>query len=180
MIYKYDIANDKVVSNLWEFITEDLKFNPQYNSNTSAFNFGKYSYLEYDISNIKIDSELYQSEFERIVKSILDEDEFVYVLDWQHQSFVYDPRVDKLHPNVVINDSYEVYEHTVGNQTFYESLPTFYPNGDYFFFVSSKYKWYYLSHPWMKRIWIIGEELQREVDNSKLSDYLVQVGGADR
>ena len=183
MIYRYDIINDKTTEELWKFIKEHLKFRPSYhndNSDLPTFDFREFKYLEYDISKMRFDSRLYQSEFERIVANILDEDEFVYVLDWQHQSFVYDPRIKKLHPNVAITNSGEVYEYTSEGDIFYESLPTFYPNGDYFFFVSSKYKWYYFSHPWKKRIWIIGEEFQNEVRNSKLNDHLVQVGGTSQ
>ena len=40
-------------------------------------------------------------------------------------------------------------------------FPEFYPNGDYYFFIAKDFRWGYLTHPWLKKAWVFGDNLMR-------------------
>ena len=153
--YKYELLEKEINDNLWKRIISDYKFK-------SSFDFGNTTYYEYDIKEANIDN--YNTIMNEIFLSILESDEIIYVLDWKHQGFSLDPRIKKLHPNVsyTINND-EVFVNNVNGNIFFERLPTYYPDGDYYFFLSSKNNWMYFSHPRQKKIWIIGDSLNKEI-----------------
>lgn len=96
--------------------------------------------ITFDISNQNED-DLENDEFEnKILKSFIDcteIDEYIYALDWQHESFWFNPRVG------------------LPDKGWY--IP-FYPDGDYYFFAPKDFRWAYLTHPWEQTISIYGKE----------------------
>ena len=78
----------------------------------------------------------------------------MYALDWQHSGFRYNPRIATLKRSMFIHD--ERYENGGYNAFF----PGFYPDGDYYFFISKDFLWGYLTHPWLRKAWIFGKQLQ--------------------
>ena len=49
-------------------------------------------------------------------------------------------------------------------------FPTFYPDGDYYFFIDDEYKNGYLGHPWRQEVLIFGNKLIEEI--RKIADEL--------
>ena len=105
----------------------------------------------------------------------LGTDEFMYVLDWQHTCFRYNPRIEDRHVYPVfmpderyLGGGYNVY------------FPEFYPNGDYYFFLARDFRWGYLTHPWLHRAWVFGDPL-RELFHDHADELgFVVVGGSRR
>lgn len=84
----------------------------------------------------------------------------MYALDWQHDCFIYNP-CEK------IPLDYWFYD-TERNCNVY--FPSYYPNGDYHFFVSFDWLIGLYGHPWKREIMVVGEELIQEFD--KVQDIL--------
>jgi hypothetical protein len=84
----------------------------------------------------------------------MQNDDFMYVLDWQHTCFRYNPRIKTIieYP-VFIKDNR--YAHGGYNVYF----PDFYPNGDFYFFIAKDFSWGYLTHPILNKVWVFGDNL---------------------
>lgn len=89
----------------------------------------------------------------------------MYSLDWQHTCYEYYPRVKirKENPAFIL-DSED------SNDGYYAYFPEFYPNGDYYLFISRDLSWGYLTDPWRQQIFVYGEQLRKEI--KKKSRYL--------
>jgi hypothetical protein len=74
-----------------------------------------------------------------VLRSCLEPDEYIYALDWQHESFYYSPYLQDVPPRI-----------------------SFYPDGDYYLFLKSDFSFGYLGHPWEHSITIFGEELVQQ------------------
>lgn len=46
-------------------------------------------------------------------------------------------------------------------------FPTYYPNGDYRFFIACDFSCGILGHPWRKELWVFGEKLIEEFRKKK-------------
>ncbi|MDR0916311.1 MAG: DUF2716 domain-containing protein [Oscillospiraceae bacterium] len=111
----------------------------------------------YDISTSRIytnNAEI-NDMIREMLKVCVGDEPYMYALDWNHSSFRYNPRItEKIEYPVWIDgksgsgDGYNVY------------FPTFYPNGDYYFFIARDFSWGYLGHPWLKRIYVYGQKLR--------------------
>lgn len=82
----------------------------------------------------------------------------VYALDWQHSSLLYDPRNPDEQKDFWQDDAR--YEHGGYNVYF----PSFYPDGDYYFFIAEDFSFGLLGHPWRQEVWIFGEKLMSEYE----------------
>lgn len=72
---------------------------------------------------------------------VTNENERIYALDWEHAGFICNPR----NPN-----------DWQSKDCFF---PWFYPDGDYYFFISEDFRFGYLGHPWRQEVWIFGTDL---------------------
>lgn len=81
----------------------------------------------------------------------------MYALDWQHDCFVFSPNEDI--------PLYYWYHDTGRDCNVY--FPSYYPNGDFYFFISLDWKIGLFGHPWNKEIYVMGEELINEFDRIK-------------
>lgn len=75
---------------------------------------------------------------QKIFVEVTPKGELMYVLDWQHNAFLYDPRKEEE------NRGY---------------FPSFYPDGDYSFFIHESFEFGYLADPWRQEIWVFGDNL---------------------
>jgi len=87
----------------------------------------------------------------------MGDDGFMYVLDYQHTCFRYNPRLEDHHTYPVFIEDTRFGE--VGGYNVY--FPKFYPNGDYYFFLAADFRWGYLTHPWLQRAWVFGRRLRQ-------------------
>ena len=84
--------------------------------------------------------------------------ERIFALDWHHSSFLYDPRNGDDQQSFFASD-----ERYVGGG-YYAYFSLYYPNGDYYFFISEDFRFGYLTHPWRKEVWVFGDELIKEFE----------------
>ncbi|WP_339169663.1 DUF2716 domain-containing protein [Paenibacillus sp. FSL R5-0341] len=139
---------------LWERVCKDFNFKPSIHKEEWPSFTPPSPFIVYNIAH------LYGPNFEKlysdletcITKAMIessDEDDYLYVLDWQHESYLFNPRLDS--PKNELNEW---------------PIPL-YPNGDYYFFIEKDFSWGYLGHPWEKSICIFGEELLRAIETNK-------------
>ena len=80
-----------------------------------------------------------------------------YALDWQHSIFKFDPQNIDEQQDIWIEDE----RYLGGGYNVY--FPSFYPDGDYYFFIDEDFKNGYLGHPWRQEIWVFGVGLDKEI-----------------
>lgn len=155
--YDWDILEDNLVDKIWDVVYEKYNFNP-HNKDVYKLDF---KHHVYDISNLKIDWQ--SNQFNKIIKDIfikcMKDNKFMYALDWQHSCFSYNPKCLNLRDNpTFINDlSFE-------QGGYYAHFPSFYPNGDYYLFIDSDFKWGYLTDPWNLKLLVYGKCLMNEIE----------------
>lgn len=79
--------------------------------------------------------------------------ERMYALDWQHSAFLYDPKNREEQTDVWVTDE----RCSAGG--YFAYFPSFFPDGDYCFFLDEHFRFGYLGHPWRQEVWIFGERL---------------------
>ncbi|MCR4758935.1 MAG: DUF2716 domain-containing protein [Oscillospiraceae bacterium] len=77
----------------------------------------------------------------------------MYALDWQHDCFLFNP-------NENIPFAYQYYD-TARDCTVY--FPTYYPNGDYHFFISKDWSTGLFGHPWRSELIVTGAALMQAI-----------------
>lgn len=99
---------------------------------------------------------LFSEEEENIIRSILCKVNpgEMYALNWQHDCFLYDPREE-------IPFGYWFYDATRNCNVYF---PSYYPDGDFYFFASLDWSIGLYGHPWRKEMIVVGEALIREFD----------------
>ena len=81
----------------------------------------------------------------------------MYALDLHHDCFVFSPDEE------IPLDYW--YEDRQRNCNVY--FPSYYPDGDYHFFISRDLDFAIFGHPWLKEIYVMGEELINEFEKLK-------------
>lgn len=88
-------------------------------------------------------------------------DAFMYALDWQHTCFKYNPRIiDYNEYPVFVKYDVPIKNEYVDWEGYNVWFPTFYPDGDYYFFIAKDFSWGYLTHPWLKKAYVFGDCLR--------------------
>lgn len=133
-------------SSVWDILFKEYCFCPKYIKDS-------YRWLTPPVpfETFILPENCWNEEQERLVNSFFEELNIteLYALDWQHDSFSFDPGdYGKL-----VREYYDVDR----NCNVY--FPSFYPNGDYHFFVDSDWKYAMFGHPWIGEIVVCGQEL---------------------
>lgn len=165
---------------IWNRIFDELQFNP--NSVNRSHNFTNNlpfkidkPFVVYAIENMT-DEQI--DKMERLIKRVFiqatKKGDKIYALDWQHSSFLYNPREDSEQKSYWVSDS----RYMGGGYSAY--FPSYYPDGDYYFFIAENFDFGYLGHPWRKEVWIWGEsfivqfqQIYKELGWDKLYSYLL-------
>ncbi len=82
----------------------------------------------------------------------------IYALDWQHSALLYDPR------NPVEKKVFWVDNENYWGGGYNVYFPSFYPDGDYYFFIAENFSFGWLGHPWRQEVRIFGEKLLPEIE----------------
>lgn len=83
----------------------------------------------------------------------------MYALDWNHSAFLFDLENPDDRKSVRVEDGsfpgggYDAY------------FPSFYPDGDYCFFIDEFFEYGYLGYPWRREIWVFGDEMIKGFDD---------------
>ena len=83
--------------------------------------------------------------------------EKMYALDWNHDCFEFSPMED-------ISMNYNYYDPDRQCQVYF---PTYYPDGDYYFFIDSTWDCGIFGHPWRNEIIVTGKELIKRFEKNK-------------
>ena len=149
---------------VWDKVYDKLKFNPScsYRGHSLTVdlpfeiegNFAVYGIEK--MSDSQIDS--MQDMIREVFVSVTEKGKRMYALDWQHSAFLFDPRNKEEQKNFWKEDNR--YFGGVYNAYF----PSFYPDGDYYFFIDEAFEYGYLGHPWRQEIWVFGDTLIEKID----------------
>lgn len=175
------LITDKRDELIWDKIYAELKFSPNGRYRGHSFDVPlpfeiKKPYVVYAIDDLTVRQvdEMNVKVKDCFAETIRD-GERLYALDWQHSSFVFDPNVEPdgdppwlgdcdpsdfpqppvcqfIHDERYLNGGYNAY------------YPSFYPDGDYHFFVEENLEYGLLGHPWRLEIWIFGNRLIPNID----------------
>jgi len=163
---EWEVLSDEEYKLVWGNIYDTFKFNPKFEETINEKEFLELpkpfkvydmhlftNYLKDD--SVVIDDDYYNN-FNKLITDIfincMGTDEFLYVLDWQHSSFRYNPKSEDKMPRFLETEEYNIY------------FPDFYPDGDYYLFVAKDLSWGYFTHPWKQELWIFGEMLLKEIE----------------
>lgn len=138
---------------IWNRVYDVLHFQPSIEHYIKPFEIAA-PYVVYDISSMnELNIDIMDDIISKIFIACTTEDEYMYALDWQHSDFRFQPRDKSQQQSLYIKDE----RYMGGGYTAY--FPSYYPDGDYYFFIASDFRFGYLGHPWQQKVWIFGEEL---------------------
>jgi hypothetical protein len=130
--------NDNEYSEVWNRVCKSFNFRPSVHKKDWPSFQEPAPFITYDISKISKYEDCIVNEWNeialRVMKECTDEDELIYILDWSHQFYLFNPHSSK-------------------------TKIWCYPDGDYYIFLPKDFRWGILTHPWEKTICIFGEEL---------------------
>ncbi len=162
----WSILDECECTKIWNKIYKDFKFCPCMNTDVIHFEY-KMPMDVYDISTSLIwcDNEEINEKIRISFIECLKDEPYMYALDWQHTSFRYNPRIsDNLEYPVLIKYEEPIKNEHLDWEGYNVYFPTFYPDGDYYFFVAKDFSWGYLTHPWLKRVYIFGDSLKEHFE----------------
>ena len=138
------ILDEELINMIWNRINNQYKFCPSVNKAVIPFKFD-IEYVCYKLNSF------WDIEQEKIVNNIFKKlcDEDIYALDWQHDCFEYNPN-----ENIKLN--YHYYDDNRNVEVYF---PSYYPNGDYHFFISKDFEYGMFGHPWREELYVFGEKL---------------------
>lgn len=139
---------------IWNRIYEEFRFTPDVDIKNKAFVI-KQHHVIYDISKMtKEQKSAIEDTVNSLFAKLVGTEGLLYALDWQHSDFLFNPGKDERFEYINVKDE------DFGEYRAY--FPTYYPNGDYYFFINEDFSFGYLSHPWQEKVWIFGEKLIEE------------------
>lgn len=151
------IQNENEYNDIWNKINTEYQFAPSSENwlNLPAPN------KKYHINKLWSDTQ------EKLVNNILQSinQSKMYALDWQHDCFVFDPR-----ENIPLD--YWYYDESGDCNVFF---PSYYPNGDFYFFISMDWNMGLFGHPWKSEIYVMGEKLIKAFDSMKKELDLTEI-----
>lgn len=139
---------------IWNRVFDFFEFDSQ-----SGFRFVKKG-LELNVNyNVYKLGNVWTEEQEKIVNDVFKEmsNEDIYALDWQHDCF-------EFNPNEQIPLDYQYHDDDRNCEVYF---PSYYPNGDYYLFISKDFSYGLLGHPWLKEIYVFGDELIKRFEEIK-------------
>ena len=159
----WSILEDDEDKRIWKELYNSFKFSPNTDTDIVPFHF-KIPVDVYDISSSLIWNNNKEIN-DRIRFSFIEclkDDDYMYVLDWQHTCFRYNPRiVDDLEYPIFVKYEPPIKSGHVEWEGYNVYFPTYYPDGDYYFFISKDLTWGYLTHPWRKEAYVFGACLRK-------------------
>ncbi len=145
---------------IWDKVYETLKFTPSMDKSIVPFEieeeYAIYSFDFDEITEKQID--MMKEVIENIFANMSKDDTKMYALDWQHSAFLYNPKNPEEQKSFWKEDD----RYMGGGYNAY--FPSFFPDGDYYFFIDEKFRFGYLGHPWRQEVWVWGEELITKMD----------------
>lgn len=139
------ILDKKLYDRLWDRLLNTYQFSPRYGTNPFSF---PHPYHLYRLPEAPWTQEQ-ETQVNCLLETIVPADGFLYALDWNHDCFIYNPR-ERL-------PLYYHYHDDARDCNVY--FPSYYPNGDFYFFIAGDWSFGMLGHPWRKELYLWGDKL---------------------
>ena len=133
---------------IWDKIYEKFSFQPSIYSWVTAFDLDM-PHRVYRLPEYVWDEEQ-EALVERLMAAAIHEE--IYALDWQHPAYTYVPGEEH---------HMEWYDNALKTNMYF---PTYYPNGDYYFFVAKDLSFGWLGHPWQNKLILFGNKMLHLLD----------------
>lgn len=157
------ISDDTEYNAIWNKVYDKLNFKPscEYRGHSLEGTLPFEIDSPYSIYAIENMNERQMDQMDDLIRKCLicctSDDRKWYALDWHHSAFVFSPYNIQEQQDMWVDD--ERYSRGGYNAFF----PSFYPDGDYYFFIDEKFENGYLGHPWRQEVWVFGSVLQNEI-----------------
>lgn len=138
------IIDDDLYEKIWNKIYKTFKFKPSMNLNVIPFKF-KTIVTCYTLNSFWTEKQ--EHLVNELFKKISNEE--ILALEWQSDCFEFNPRE-------YANIAKQWYDETRDCNVYF---PTYYPNGEYFFFIDKDFSYGILGHPWRKEVYVFGDSL---------------------
>ncbi|GLX68023.1 DUF2716 domain-containing protein [Paenibacillus glycanilyticus] len=104
-------------------------------------------FIKFDISNCNADDLIrdFEVKLVKVFQLCTQPGEFIYALDWQHECYKVDPRL-------------EFPRYAPWRDDNRDWIISIYPDGDYHFFLAADFSWGILGHPWENTIAVFGKK----------------------
>lgn len=149
------ILDEELRNRLWDKMLGEYHFSPR--RNTIPFSF-PHPYKLYGLGALWTQEQ--ETEINSVFESLVPQDGFLYALDWNHDCFIFNPRER-------IPLYYHYYDAERECNVYF---PSYWPDGDYYFFIAQDWSFGMLGHPWRKELYLWGEELIAHFE--RLAQYL--------
>lgn len=125
---EFELLNEVTYDKIWDKIYQEFKFNPSIHMNVKPFDLPM-KHKIYKLNSYWTDEQeiLVNEIFKRITI------EKIYALDWHHDCFLYKAQND-------IPVDFNFYDE---ERDCYVYFPTYYPDGDYYFFYRTRFFFWY-------------------------------------
>lgn len=123
---------------IWDIFEAKYNFPPSFGSESYKPNIPYIKYSLVNIFNHKSSDNDWDIKVKEAFIKATNNDEFIYALDWQHESYYYNPRLPDRQGIFII---------------------PFFPDGDFYIFTPKDFRWAFLTHPWEQYIILAGMEL---------------------
>lgn len=139
------VLDDDEENRVWDQIFSEFDFEPaSVRKGVLPFRIEK----EHRVYQLK---KIWNEDEERLVNGLMCElgEEELYALNWQHDCFAFSPETEYQY-------QLQWYDEERGVNVYF---PSYWPDGDYYFFLTKDFSTGFLGHPWRKEIWVIGKKM---------------------
>lgn len=146
------VLNEDEANEVWRNIYTNFHFAPSIDTSIIPFKIN----MPYRVFALE---KYWSDEQEKTVRDIMIRAGIseAYALDWQHTCFRFSTSEE-------IPAGANWYDTQHSCQVFF---PSFYPDGDYHFFMNLDLSEGFLGHPWRKELWVLGEKAISAFDTFK-------------
>lgn len=156
------ILDQRLYNEIWNKIHNDFGFFP-----ASFIKQTKKSKIDYRVYRLNI-RRCWNEKEEKLVNNIFKQMSIddIYALNWQHDCFEFNPKEE-------IPLYYHYYDKDRDCNVYF---PSYYPDGDYHFFISKDWSYGLLSHPWKREIYVFGNEFIKKFEDKINELHLIKQG----
>lgn len=152
------ILDQKLYDQLWDKMLGEYQFRPKWNPDGKPFSI-PHPYRLYRLGE-RCWTQEQEARVNEIFEALVPEDGYLYALDWNHDCFIFNPRER-------IPLDYHYYDEERAVNVYF---PSYYPNGDFYFFIAADWSFGLLGHPWRRELYLWGDELTARIE--RLAGYL--------
>ena len=144
------ITDNKQINDIWNKLYNEYYFTPSTEISEKSW------IILPDVSKKYLLNSYWTEYQEKTINELFKKtvDTEMYALDWQHDCFIFDPQE-------IIPYEFSYFDEKRNVNVFF---PTYYPDGDYHFFISNDWHNGLFGHPWRKEIYVMGKELIEQFD----------------